>query len=77
MTITIGTKVALKVPVSYLKTADPMPMLRPADLVALDELGEVVAIRPLDLIEVKFRLGTFLIPLSNLTDKPVNQTSSS
>ncbi len=72
MTITIGSQVTLKVSVSYLKTTDPMPMLRPGDLVSLDEVGEVVGIRPFDMVEVKFRLGTFLIPSSNLSNKSKN-----
>jgi len=46
---------------SYLKTADPMPMLRPPDLVDLAEVGEVVALRPLGTVAVRFRRGTFLI----------------
>ena len=46
---------------SYLKTADPMPMLRPPDLVDLGEVGEVVALRPLGTVAVRFRRGTFLI----------------
>ena len=31
-------------PVSYLKTSDNMPMLRPPDLVAIDEIGEILSI---------------------------------
>ena len=77
MTITIGSQVTLKVSVSYLKTTDPMPMLRPADLGALDEVGEIVGIRALDIAEVKFRLGTFLVPLSNLSDKSSDINSDS
>jgi hypothetical protein len=46
---------------SDLKTADPMPMLRPPDLVDLSEVGEVVALRPLGTVAVRFRRGTFLI----------------
>ena len=38
-----------------------MPMLRPPDLVDLAELGEVVALRPLGTVAVRFRRGTFLI----------------
>jgi len=67
MTLSIGDKVVLLVPLPYLKTTDPMPMLRPADLVSLDERGEVVGIRPLDLVEVKFRRGTFLFSLNDLS----------
>ena len=50
----------------YLKTADPISMLRPPDLVSLDEEGIIMGIRPNDLLEVKFRRGNFLIPLERL-----------
>jgi hypothetical protein len=50
----------------YLKTADPMPMLRPPDLVASDEVGRVVEIRPRGWFAVAFRRGTFLISGADL-----------
>ncbi len=62
----VGDKVQLTVALSFLKTADPMPMLRPPDLVSPDELGEVVRVRAKDLCEVRFRRGNFLIPKGNL-----------
>ena len=71
MTATIGDRLRLKQQLPYLKTADPMPMLRPSDLVSLDEVGEVVAIHPLDTLAVRFRRGTFLISLDQL--KAVSQ----
>ena len=37
MGFNIQDKVKLIVPLSYLKTSDNMPMLRPPDLVAIDE----------------------------------------
>ena len=43
-----------------------MPMLRPPDLVAAGEVGEVVALHPMDTVAVRFRRGTFLIPLDRL-----------
>ena len=58
----VGAKVSLQVPLPYLKTADPISMLRPPDLVSLDEVGVIIGIRPNDLLEVKFRRGNFLIP---------------
>ena len=66
MKFEIGEKVSLQVPMPYLKTADSIPMLRPPDLVSLDEVGVVIGIRPKDLIEVKFRRGDFLIPTERL-----------
>ena len=66
MKFSIGEKVSLQVPMPYLKTVDPISMLRPPDLVSLDEVGEVIGIRPKDLLEVKFRRGDFLIPAERL-----------
>ena len=67
MNISIGDKVTLKTPLPYLQTSDNMPMLRPADLVSLDEIGEVVSLKSSDVIEVKFRRGAFLIPRGKLS----------
>ena len=62
----INDKVKLIAPVSYLKTSDNMPMLRPPDLVAIDEIGEILSIKSLDTVEVKFRRGCFLIDIDKL-----------
>ncbi|KKZ12412.1 MAG: hypothetical protein TQ37_05635 [Candidatus Synechococcus spongiarum 15L] len=45
----------------YLKTADPMPMLRPPDLVEVGDEGVVVELRPRNMLAVRFRRGTFLL----------------
>ena len=66
MKFSIGDKVSLQVPLPYLKTADSMSMLRPPDLVSLDEVGEIIGIRPDNILEVKFRRGNFLIPSERL-----------
>ncbi len=66
MEFLLGDKVSLKVPLPYLKTAEPMPMLRPPDLVSPEEFGEVVGLRAIDLLEVRFRRGIFLIPKDRL-----------
>ena len=66
MKFSIGEKVSLQVPLPYLKTADSISMLRPPDLVSLDEVGEIIGIRQNDLLEVKFRRGNFLIPSERL-----------
>ncbi|KEF43439.1 MAG: hypothetical protein ER33_01460 [Cyanobium sp. CACIAM 14] len=62
----LGDAVRLRQPLRYLKTADPMPMLRPPDLVDPNEVGRVVEIRALDLRAVRFRRGTFLVKTSDL-----------
>ena len=66
MKFSVGENVSLQVPLPYLKTADSISMLRPPDLVSLDEVGVIIAIRPNDLLEVKFRRGNFLIPSERL-----------
>ena len=66
MKLLVGEKVSLQVPLPYLKTADSISMLRPPDLVSLDEVGLIIGIRPNDLLEVKFRRGNFLIPSERL-----------
>ena len=66
MKFEINDKVKLTMPVSYLKTADNMPMLRPPDLVAIDEIGEVLSIKSPETLEVKFRRGSFLIDIDKI-----------
>ena len=67
MDLYLGAKVSLTSPLQYLKTNDPMPVLRPPDLVSIDELGEIVGLNPMKSAEVRFRRGTFVIPFSNLS----------
>lgn len=57
----VGTAVRLRQRPTYLKTADPLPMLRPADLVGVEEVGQVVEQRALGQIAVRFRRGTYLL----------------
>ena len=66
MIFSVGDKVTLQVPMPYLKTVDNLSMLRPPDLVSLDEVGVVIGLRPMDLLEVSFRRGKFLIPSERL-----------
>ena len=66
MKFEIKDKVKLIAPVSYLKTSDNMPMLRPPDLVAIDEVGEIISIKSPDTLEVKFRRGSFLIDVDKV-----------
>ena len=61
MKFNIKDKVKLIVPLSYLKTSDNMPMLRPPDLVAIEEVGEIISIKSPETVEIKFRRGSFLI----------------
>jgi len=66
MKFEINDKVKLIAPVSYLKTSENMPMLRPPDLVAIDEIGEIISIKSPDTVEVMFRRGSFLIDIDKI-----------
>ena len=66
MNFKIKDKVKLIMPLSYLKTSDNMPMLRPPDLVAIDEVGEIISIRSPETVEIKFRRGCFLIDIDKV-----------
>ena len=66
MKFEIKDRVKLIAPVSYLKTSDNMPMLRPPDLVAIDEIGEILSIKSPDTVEVKFRRGSFLLDIDKI-----------
>ena len=66
MKFEINDKFKLIAPESYLKTSDNMPMLRPPELVAIDEIGEILSIKSPDTVEVKFRRGSFLIDIDKI-----------
>jgi hypothetical protein len=57
----VGQMVRLTQRPRYLKSADPMPMLRPPDLVDDQEVGVVMELRPQGHYAVRFRRGTYLI----------------
>ena len=61
MEFNVKDRVKLKVPLSYLQTSDERPMLRPPDLVAIDEIGVILSIKSPETVEIKFRRGSFLI----------------
>ena len=66
MKFDIKDNVRLIAPLPYLKTSENMPMLRPPDLVAIDEVGEVLSIKSPETVEVKFRRGSFLIDIDKI-----------
>ena len=66
MKFNVKDKVKLIVPLPYLKTADNMPMLRPPELVAIDEIGEILAINSPETVVIKFRRGSFLIDIDKI-----------
>lgn len=67
MELEVGTAVRLIGLPPYLKTADPMPMLRPSDLVDSEEIGQVVQVRALGQFAVRFRRGAFLLSRADLS----------
>ena len=67
MNFEINQKVKLTAPLPYLKTSENMPMLRPPDLVGIDEIGEIISIKSPQTVEVKFRRGSFLIDIDKLS----------
>ena len=66
MDFNVKDKVKLKVRLPYLKTSDNMPMLRPPDLVAIDEIGEILSLKSPGIVEIKFRRGSFLIDIDKI-----------
>ena len=59
--ITVGCQVLLSFRPPYLKTADPMPMLRPADILEIGSKGIVIDRRPGNYWGVSFSKGVFLV----------------
>ncbi|BAU11150.1 hypothetical protein LEP3755_16430 [Leptolyngbya sp. NIES-3755] len=57
----IGEKVRLVSLPPYLKTADPMPMLRPADILQVGDEGTILDRRPGGYWGVRFVKGAFLL----------------
>ncbi|MFZ4667439.1 MAG: DUF3148 domain-containing protein [Prochlorotrichaceae cyanobacterium] len=66
----IGDRVRLAQRPAYFKTADPMPMLRPPDLIPVGSEGVVDYLRPGETYGVRFSQGTFLISPSDLERIP-------
>lgn len=59
--LTVGAKVRLVSRPPYLKTADPMPMLRPPNLLDVGMEGVAVTRNPGQTWTVKFERGTYLL----------------
>jgi hypothetical protein len=58
---TVGSKVRVIALPPYVKTADPMPMLRPPDVIRVGEEGVVLDRRPGGYWSVRFARGAFLM----------------
>lgn len=57
----IGSKVRVTALPAYIKTAEPMPMLRPPDVLKIGEEGVVLDRRPGGYWGVRFSRGAFLL----------------
>jgi len=68
----IGSKVRVVALPSYVKTADPMPMLRPPDVIHIGEEGIVLDRRPGGYWGIRFSKGAFLLDSQYIesTDAP-------
>lgn len=56
-----GMRVRLAVLPPYVKTADPMPMLRSPEVLSLGEVGTVLDRRPGGFWAVRFERGAYLL----------------
>ena len=59
--ITVGDRVRVTTLPSYVKTAEPMPMLRPPQVIAVGEEGIIIDSRPGGYWGVRFQGGNFLL----------------
>jgi Protein of unknown function (DUF3148) len=57
----IGSKVRVVALPAYVKTAEPMPMLRPPNVIHIGEEGIVIDRRPGGYWGIRFAKGTFLL----------------
>ena len=57
----IGSKVRVVALPPYVKTADPMPMLRPPDVISLGEEGTLIDRKPGGYWVIHFTKGNFLL----------------
>ena len=58
---TLGDKVRIVALPPYLKTAEPMSMLRPPNVVELEEEGTIIDRRPGGYWGIRFTKGAFLL----------------
>lgn len=66
----IGTRVRLVSRPPYFKTADPMPMLRPPDIIAVGEEGIIIDRRPGEYWVVRFNQIAVLLEAQYLELAP-------
>lgn len=76
---TIGSKVRVVTLPPYVKTADPMPMLRPPEVIHLGEEGIVIDRRPGGYWGIRFAKGAFLLDsqyIESIDNPPKSQSGS-
>lgn len=59
--IRVGDRVRITALPAYIKTAEPMPMLRPPDLLQIGEVGVIIDRRPGGYWGIRFSQGAFLL----------------
>lgn len=57
----VGDRVQIVALPAYIKTAEPMPMLRPPDVLTIGETGTVLDRRPGGYYGIRFTQGAFLL----------------
>lgn len=73
---TVGDRVRVVALPPYVKTAEPMPMLRPPNVISLGEEGIVINRRPGGFWSVRFSQGMFLMDTQYLELASASSNSS-
>ena len=73
----VGDRVKIATSPPYLKSADPMPMLRPPDLVKIGDEGTVVSRKPGGYLGIRLSQGSFLIDAQYLETAEESADSTS
>jgi hypothetical protein len=68
-TFTLGERVQVIALPSYVKTAEPIPMLRPPTVIQVGEIGVILGRRPGNTWSVRLERGAYLLEAQYL--KPV------
>ena len=59
--IKVGDRVQVTQLPEYIKTADPMPMLRPANVITIGEQGIILKANPSGYWSIRFTQGAYLL----------------
>ena len=73
----VGDRIRIHTRPPYLKSAEPMPMLRPPDLVEIGEEGTILSRKPGGYLGVRFTKGSFLIDAQYVEAVPTAATEDS